>query len=233
MLHSSEIIKTMRENSDHMESLNKKIRELDDSFRHTTFADIKKKHEEFEKKQLISNAYHKEVNRRSVLGRVLKDNARRAFFVENMPTILEILKKYEGKPVGEKTKQKIAEEAEKKIGHKIFLEGQNSSYDNGKIMICFNGGMFRWEDFRIYLKNGTNKMFDGNKLVVYPIDEYILYYCADYVDDPEAHTDKILSAYENLKKMEKEFDKACGEFNGILPSGIENIYSRNFRSYLI
>ena len=232
MLHSTDIIKAMKDNSDCIAGLNEKIKMLDDDFRNTTFDDFKKRHAEFDKKQIISSSYYQEVYRRGLLGRILKDNARRAFFAESLPVILEILKKYEGKPIGEKTEQKIAAEAEEKIGHRIYLDGQNEAYGTGKITISWGDYRFKWEDFQISLKNGNNKMFNGNKLVVYPIEEYYLCNCAEYVEDPEAHADNILAAYENLKQMEREFDKACGEFNKLLPSDINYIYSRNFRSYL-
>ena len=72
----------------------------------------------------------------------------------------------------------------------------------------------------------------GNKLVVYPIEDYTLYYCGEYVDDPEGRAKKIQENFAELKRMESNFQKACSEFNHLIPSSMENVYPNNFRSYL-
>ena len=230
MLHSIDIINSMKENNARINELENMVRELRGFYRGCDPKDILKRKDEIKERGKLEAEYHNEIEERKILSGILRDNARRAFFTESMPAILEILTKYQGKPIGEKTREKIAEEAMEKIGHRIYLE--NEPYSTGRICISWCDYTFRYDDFKICLNNGNNKMFDGNKLVVYPVEDYVLYYCGEYVDDPEGRAKKIQENFAELKRMESNFQKACSEFNHLIPSSMENVYPNNFRSYL-
>lgn len=231
MLNSSEIINAMKENSARISELENMVRELRSFYRGCDPKDILKRKDEIKEKGKLEAEYRNEIEERKILSGILRDNARRAFFTEAMPVIVEILKKYDGKPIGEKTREKIATEAMEKIGHRIYLE--NEFYGTGKICISWGDYLFNYDSFRICLNNiRDNKMFDGNKLVVHPVEDYVLCYCGEYVDDPEGHAKKIQATFSALKSMEENFRRACNAFNAMIPSNMENIYPNNFKSYL-
>lgn len=230
MLHSGEILNQMKENTARIAELEKMTKDLRDSFRGRSIEEYKTRRDEYEKMRNQESACYAEIEKRKVLGGILRDNARRAFYSEAMPVILEILKKYEGKPIGEKTGEKIAEEAKEKIGHRIYFDSR--SYGPGTISISWGDYLFKYDDFHICLRNGQNKMFDGNRLIVYPMEEYFLYNCGEYVDDPMAHAEAILDAFAELKRLEENFSKACSAFNAMIPSNMGSKYPHNFRSYL-
>ena len=60
--------------------------------------------------------------------KILKSNARIALFNDVLPVALEILKKYAGKPYGEKTKQKISDEVKEKTNCRFYISSRWDSY---------------------------------------------------------------------------------------------------------
>ena len=228
MLHSSEIIKTMRENDERIRELEKMIRDLGVSYRNCTFEDLKTRKAEFDKKLELENKYYAEIENRKIMRGILRDNARRAFFTEAMPIMVEILKKYEGKAIGPKTNDKIYKELVEKIGHGFYFHKSWCS----ELVFSYRDSILRHDDLTIYVKGGKDMFDDSNKLVVYPLEDYALYNCGEYVEDPVAHAEKIQNAFRDLKRMEEDFRKACSEFNKIIPSNIDHEYPNHFRSYL-
>ena len=169
--------------------------------------------------------WSEELNFRRILGKILKDNYRMAIFTEVMPVLHEVLLKYNGKSIGPKTQDKISHELEEKTGFKCSL--YNDTYDSKIVIYSYECGLY-YKDMEIW-KYG---MFDGNKLVVFPIEEYKLSYCSEYVDDPEARANEIKAGMENLVHLYDNFREACDKFNDLLPSGIENASAYNFKPYI-
>ena len=60
--------------------------------------------------------------------KILKSNARIALFNEVIPVALEVLKKYAGKPYGEKTKEKISDEIKEKTNCRFYITSRWDSY---------------------------------------------------------------------------------------------------------
>lgn len=165
-----------------------------------------------------------------VAQKILKDNIRVAYFTETMPIVLEVLRKYEGKPIGEKTEAKIRDELkEQGIYFSINYGGQYSSdyihfsplagadygfkYDDMKIMTKYDGGNKR------PMFGGTN----GNRLIVYDLDMYYLYWCSDYVDDYMFRADSILYRYKELKEQRERLEAEYKSLNDLLPRSMERL----------
>lgn len=60
--------------------------------------------------------------------KILKNNAKIALFNEVLPVALEILTKYENKPYGEKTRQKINDEVKEKTKCLFYINSKWDSY---------------------------------------------------------------------------------------------------------
>jgi len=229
MLHSSEIINTMRENNDRIMELEGTVRQLRNAYRGCTIQDIKTRVDEFKENKEQESKCYSEIEYRKILRGILHDNARRAFFAETMPVVLEVFKKYEGKVIGPKTNDKIYKEVVEKTGHGFYFDKSWRS----NLVLSYRGVPFRHDDFTIYLKDGSKKMFDdNNRLIVWPLEDYILYNCGEYVEDPEAQATKIQESFDELKRIEENFRNACSEFNKLIPSNIEYRNPGNFKSYL-
>lgn len=173
-----------------------------------------------------------------VAQKILKDNIRMAYFTETMPKVLEVLKKYEGKPIGEKTEAKIREELSKQgIYFSIGYGGQYGS-DYIHVSPTFGSGYnFRFDDMKIYTKyDGGNKRpmlggTQGNRLIVYDMDMYYLNWCSDYVDDYMFRASSILYRYKELKEQREKLEQEYKSFNDLLPRSMnrlnigDNLYS--------
>ena len=166
-----------------------------------------------------------------IAGKILHDNIRQAYFQETMPKVLEVLKKYEGKPIGEKTEAKIRDELKNQgIAFSISYGG---SYGSDKMHISpidgANGNFwyFSYDEMNVYTKyDGGNKRpmlggNGGNRLIVYDMDVYHLANCKDYVDDYLFQANRIVYRYNLLKEHRAELEREYGELNGLLPSGMK------------
>ena len=172
-----------------------------------------------------------------VAQKILKDNIRVAYFTETMPKVLEVLKKYEGKPIGEKTEAKIREELKKQgIYFSIHVEPYYRS-DSISIMPVDRPYMFSYDDMTVYTKHdGGNKRpmlggTQGNRLIVYDLDMYYLNWCSDYVDDYMFRANSILYRYKELKEQREKLEQEYKSFNDLLPRSMnrlnigDNLYS--------
>ena len=59
--------------------------------------------------------------------KILQNNAKIALFNEVMPVALEVLSKYNGKPYGPKTKQKISDEIKEKTNCRFYISSRYGS----------------------------------------------------------------------------------------------------------
>lgn len=168
-----------------------------------------------------------------VAQKILKDNIRVAYFTETMPKVLEVLKKYEGKPIGEKTEAKIRAELKErgiyfsinyggKYGsdyiHISPVEGVNKnfwyfSYDETKVLTKYDGG----EKRPMLGGNG------GNRLIVYDPDIYYLSWCSDYVDDYMFRANTILYKYKELKEQRERLEAEYKSLNDLLPHSMDRL----------
>ena len=72
--------------------------------------------------------------------KIRHDNLRRMIYTEALPIALDILRKYNGKPYGEKTKQKIIDEMKTRFNCALYL---SNSY-GGKIdLVPLNGELYQ------------------------------------------------------------------------------------------
>jgi len=171
--------------------------------------------------------------------KIRHDNARRMIYDATLPAILDILKKWNGKPYGEKTKQKISDEMKARFNCALYL----SNTYGGKIdLVPLNGEgytnyNFRYDEFDIFTRYSS----DGQQIHVLndnringaiTADDIYLSNCPAIVADPAARAAEILTAFTELKRKQDQFEREITQFNNLLPSGIERRHISGFRNYL-
>lgn len=174
--------------------------------------------------------------------KILHDNARRALYAEVMPIVCETLKKYEGKPYGEKTEKKVADEIKSRCNVHFYMRRE---YKNTALHLVplnsqgYSGTMFNYQDFDIYGARekvgdeAPQALDENNKIHAFQPEAFRLSYCAPYIDDTKAHAQKILAEFAELKKARDEYRKKIDAFNSLLPSGISHANEREPKNYLM
>lgn len=171
--------------------------------------------------------------------KIRHDNTRRMIYDATIPAILDILKRWNGKPYGEKTKQKISDEMKTRFNCALYLSNQYG----GKINLAplngegYTNHDFKYDDFDIYTrynKDGQQiHVLDDNKINgAITADDIYLSICPAIVDDPRARAVEILTAFNELKRKRDEFQKEITKFNNLLPSTMNHASMREFRDYL-
>lgn len=171
--------------------------------------------------------------------KIRHDNIRRMIYNEAIPVALDILRKYNGKPYGEKTKEKISAEMKARCNCSLYL--YSGYHEDISITPLNEDGnnhyYFKYDDFRIYAKyrNGEKRpaLSADNKIngTLTPDDVYLCD-CSEIVPDPSTRAAEILSAFTELKRKQDQFEREITKFNNLLPSGIERRYISGFRNYL-
>lgn len=148
---------------------------------------------------------------------ILTQNAKRAFFAENIGKICEIWNSYAGKKYGEKTADKIELELRTATGACVYIKRY---YEETKINIYLtraNGCEIlpnNETEINAYIKDYT-PTDDENKIKPLDAGAVVLYWCGAYVDDVDEHTRKFYEAREALKVAEENAKKAREIYNDL------------------
>lgn len=145
---------------------------------------------------------------------VLKDNAAQAFFAENIDDICAIWNKYNGKPLGEKTAEKIRKELFAALGVRVWI---SNKYSDAYITCYFDtGAPFRSLEFCAIRGGGENvPALVGNKIQPLSPDVFRVYNCGAYVDDVPAHVRAIREAHDKAREAEAAFMDAVSIYNNL------------------
>lgn len=170
-----------------------------------------------------------------VENKILKDNARITLFNAVLPVVIEKIEKYNNKPYGEKTREKISQEIKSVTGCDVYFSSDEFTiYPRQQELQYY----FRYNELDVHTqynqdKRGYIKLLLDNKVQALPPESFKLSYCKEYCKNPKARAKQIIKQFSDLKEKEKTFSEECSRFNELLPSCINNIYPRNFRSYLL
>lgn len=172
--------------------------------------------------------------------KIMHDNARRMIYDATLPAALDILRKYNGKPYGEKTSEKISAEMKQRTGCALYLRNR---YDLGMLSIVplgddgYTANAFKYDDFNVYVKHTNEgeqrKILNDNKIngTLTP-DDFTLSMCPAIVPDPHAHAVRIISEFQRIRQQYSEFEAELSQFNNLLPSQMDRRSVRDFRNYL-
>lgn len=188
------------------------------------FAEARKSYEAVTKK------YEKELSNnetQKIKIEILRDNAARAWFAENIDAICEVWNKYEGKPHGEKTAQKIRDEIKSKTGESVYI---GNRYDDANIKIYFSydsGAPFNDLEFLpIWDGNEKQPALINNKIVKIDPQKMRVYCCGEYVEDVNTHIKELKEAHAAAVEAEKTLEDAISKYNSLTRGKINHASSR-------
>lgn len=162
---------------------------------------------------------------------LMQNNARVALYHECMPALLAILEKYKGKPYGEKTRAKIADELEAATGARAYI---GTRYNQEEITIWPASGAGRWGNYQIECgpvfdsKTGNHKrLLINNKIQPLTLSDFSPWYIKrEYVEDIPAAVEAMKAAHARAVQLKRELDAACKDFNAYAVQGIEELTER-------
>lgn len=159
--------------------------------------------------------------------RLIQNNARVALYHDVLPVVLEVLQKYAGKPYGEKTREKIAQEVKARTGARAYI---SSRYGSDEINIYPDtfGTTYnitcgpRPEK----VKDDVPRLLDEkNRITPQPAELFKLFYIkSEYVFDVWGAVEEMKRLYTLAVEKQAELESICAAFNAIACDGIEHIY---------
>ena len=155
--------------------------------------------------------------------KILQNNAKIALFNEVMPVALEVLSKYNGKPYGTKTKQKISDEVKEKTNCRFYI---SSRYDSDSFDIYPSDASNEYNiSCGTDYTNGSHKqILIDNKIQPVKFEEVQPYYISrEYVTDIPQRVETLKSLYKEAVAKQEELKAICDSFNK-LAVGIDHIY---------
>lgn len=219
-----EILDDIKQTSEAIKAAKTRENELVESY--MTVCDLKERHEA---RKAVENEILENSERKKDLEltrKILKNNAKIALFNEVLPVALEILKKYSGKPYGEKTREKIADEIKAATNCHFYI---NSRYDSHSFEI-YPVGVFG-NDYNIscgtkYINGNRKPLLINNKIQLVAFDELELYYISnEYVEDVPRRVKELKAVYKEAVAKQKELKHICDRFNVLAVGDIPYIYS--------
>lgn len=155
---------------------------------------------------------------------ILRSNAKITLFHEVAPIVLKVLKKYEGKRLGEKTNEKICNEIKELTGCVTVIRK-----DSIRIMSS------DYYDVEFGTRYGNDKrkyILVDNVIQNVPFEEFEIWYSSmEYVEDIAGRIADLKVAHMEAREKQKELEAACSKFNNLAVGGIpslsmyKNIYS--------
>lgn len=146
----------------------------------------------------------------------LTDNYKAAAAAEIMPVIKDVLKKYDRKPYGEKTKKKIHDE--------IFTAGGFHTYIfNDTITARFPDDYYN--EIKIIAPYEI-KLLDDNKINAAALDE--MRAPEPYTENPATAAKNIIKKYEKALAALDAFEKALDDYNTAAPDALYKNHTCNY-----
>lgn len=164
---------------------------------------------------------------------ILKENAAQALFAENIETICDIWNKYENRPHGEKTAQKIRDEIKAATGLRVYI---GNKYDDASIKIYFDyNSPLRDLEF-VPIWNGSKQpaLSNENKVLRIAAENMRVYCCSEYVENVNAHIKALRKAHAAALEAEKALENAINAYNKLTRGKIQHASQRDgVKKYLI
>lgn len=158
---------------------------------------------------------------------ILNENAKQALFAENIETICEIWNKYEGKPHGEKTAEKIREEIRNATGHRVYI---GNKWDDANITIYPGTRSGYNEDITIAPKwNGSEKqpaLNNNNKIVKLTAENMRVCYCGEYVENIDDHIKALKEAHAGALAALETYRAAIDKYNSLTRGNMQRASDR-------
>ena len=155
---------------------------------------------------------------------ILKNNYRIILFDDVAPHVVAVLKKYDGRQYGPKTREKIRDEIKAAAGVHFYINCRSWCDEliisdeylrySGQLEININGG----EN-----ENGPHVLID-NKINAPEAEQLTMYYNT-FVDDPAERVKELKKAYNAAREAQQALKKLCDEYNELTVFGLDHIYA--------
>ena len=151
--------------------------------------------------------------------KILDNNMKAAAVAEVLPVIAEVLKKYNGKPYGDKTREKIRNELKTATGYYI------SFHEREKITI-YNAAIQYDNDAVIYTGYETPVITSDNRIDAGALENAKNRY--KYAENPAAEAKKLVKLYNKARAAYKEAEEALSAYNTAAPINLHKSLHNNY-----
>ena len=151
---------------------------------------------------------------------ILRHNYRAILAAQVLPAFLELLKKYDGKKAGEKTREKISEEMRSACGCSLWFERSILSQKSDTAHVC---DIIRREQIDIYTKNRAAIIDEQNNINGNLTADDLRIYAGDYIDNPAQRLEEIEKARATVEEIKKQYNDAAEKCNNLLVEGFEKV----------
>lgn len=149
----------------------------------------------------------------------LNNNAKIALFYEVMPSVLEVLSKYEGKRYGEKTEKKISDEIKEKTNCSMYIR-------YGKIHVCSVDKYGYDFDCGVKSELHDKKILDENKIQHIEMEDLsISYINRNYYEDIDSTIEELERLHKEAKQKQDELNGIFEKYNELTVDGIDTFSS--------
>lgn len=175
--------------------------------------------ERFKNRKALTNDLDALSRKENYLHLVLKlqrYNLQVAAVQELTPVIVQILKKYENKQYGPKTRDKICNEFKESTGFSISIFDKNFYTDI--YVIDYD------HHFSLNIdSDNDHKVLENNRIQLVSADHLRVYNVNEYINDIPAYIEKLKAAYNNLKEKYKEIDALTHTYNDLCVGDVERV----------
>ena len=156
--------------------------------------------------------------------KILKNNYRIALFDETIPAVVTVLKKYNGKSYGPKTREKIRDEIKAAAGVNFYINSRTWCDE-----IIISDEFLRYSaQLEINItadENGDRpRLLNDNKINAPEAEQLTMYYNT-FIDDPAERVQELKKAYNAACAAQRQLEKLCNEYNNLTVFGLDHIYA--------
>lgn len=169
-------------------------------------------------------AIDKDIARLKNISLILRHNYRIALAARVLPAFVEILKKYNGKKAGEKTREKMRDEMMTACGCSVWFErsilSQKSEQANISEIVA---NSWSGEKIEIYTKNRACIIDEQNTINGTLTADDLRMYTGEYIDAPAARLEEIDRAAEAVEAARQAFNDAADRLNALQVDGFKRV----------
>lgn len=219
----NEIIKEVNQTRQKIKEIDEKSKEIE-----KTYLNIMNLKERHEKMKTVENDILKLEEKKKDLQitiKILNSNAKIALFNETIPIALEVLAKYNNKPYGPKTEQKIIDEIKEKTKCGFYISVRYSSQEYHIFPLDFIGNTYDIECGTKCIEGKQKNLLEDNKIQVPELNDLTLYYTSkEYIENIPKRIKDLKRLYKKAYEKQQELDKLCSEYNNLAVGNIKKIY---------
>ena len=142
--------------------------------------------------------------------KILNENMKAAAVAEVLPELKKVLTKYDGKPCGPKTYEKIRDALKASTGFYIGIHGQD--------ITIYNAAVYYNSDARIYTGWKTPLIDDDNIIQAATLENITSPH--KYENNPAAAAKKLIKLYKKAREAYKTAEAALSAYNDAAPEGL-------------